>query len=223
MGKALRITGIVFMSLTAFFTLMGGAGTTCVALGAENYDSMTAIAPYKWLYVLFVLSTIAIGVMMVRAVILLIQGRSNAYRYSLISMALGIVIGGIHMLVSRSLRGSSMPVDAVVYTTLLTLIIFLLFRIPPVWKKVNFDKAARESEMMGPPAAAISLLLTGLLTLTVQYWAGPSHTFDGANWADAWHLSMNLLGWGLALSGAGMLVFLLARRLLVFLPDTQSS
>jgi hypothetical protein len=217
MGKTLRITGITFMSLTAFLTLIGGAGTTCVALGAENYDSMAAIEPYKWLYILFVLATITIGVMMVRAVVLLIQGRANAYRYSLISMVFGIVVGGIHMAVSRSLRGSSMPVDAVVYITVLTLIIFLLFHLPPIWQKVNDDKAGRESGSVGPPAVAISLLLIGLLTLTVQFWAGPSHTFDGANWADAWHLSMNLAGWWLVLSGAGVLVFWLVNHRFGFL------
>ena len=68
MGKVLRWVGIILMGLTAAFTIMGGAGTTCVALAAENYDSMVEIAPYKWLYVIFVIATIAAGVMMARAV-----------------------------------------------------------------------------------------------------------------------------------------------------------
>ena len=46
MGKFLRFIGIVFMGLTAAFTILGGVGTTCVALAAEKYDSMLAIAPY---------------------------------------------------------------------------------------------------------------------------------------------------------------------------------
>jgi hypothetical protein len=49
MGKFLRFIGIVFMGLSAAITFLGGARTTCVALAAEKYDSMVAIAPYKWL------------------------------------------------------------------------------------------------------------------------------------------------------------------------------
>ena len=127
--KVLRFIGIGLMALTSLFTILGGAGTTCVALAAENYDSMLAIVPYKWLYVIFVITTIAAGVMMARATLMLIRRSPNAYGATIISLVAGILIGLIHMIVSRSLRGSSMPVDAVVYTAVLTLIIFLLFRI----------------------------------------------------------------------------------------------
>jgi hypothetical protein len=212
MSKILRTIGIVLMGLTAAFTLASGAGTTCVALAAENFgESMAPIAPYKWLYIIFVIVTIAIGVMGVRAVVLLNKGRPNAYRYSVIFMLLGIFVGAIHMAVSRALRGSSMPVDGVVYTTVLTLIVFLIFRIPTVWIKVGFEKSARDDDS-GPKAAAITLLLSGALFLTVQYWAGPTHTWDGVNWADAWHLSMAVVGWGLALAGMGILIIPLIRR-----------
>ena len=138
MGKFFRFIGIVFMGLTAAFTILGGAGTTCVALAAERYDSMVAIAPYKWLYVIFVITTIAAGVLMARATVMLVRGKPSAYRDTIISLIAGIVIGVIHMLVSRNLRGSSMPVDAVTYTAVLTLIIFLLFHLPGVWQKVDF-------------------------------------------------------------------------------------
>jgi hypothetical protein len=117
-AKTLRIIGMVFMSLTAAFTLMGGAGTSCVALNPTGYgDSFAPIARFQWLYILFVLLTIAIGVMGVRAVVLLVKGRKNAYRYAMIALLAGTVIGVIHIAVSRALRGSSMPVDMVVYTT----------------------------------------------------------------------------------------------------------
>jgi hypothetical protein len=220
MGKVLRFIGIVFMGLTSIFTILGGAGTTCVALAAERWDSMAAIAPYKWLYVLFVLFTTAIGVLLVRATVLLVRGRPGAYRQSVIWLVAAIVIGVIHIIVSRSLRGSSMPVDPVTYTAVITLVIFLLFRIPGVWQKVNFDKAAREADNVGPTAAAITLVLSGLTTLSVQVWAGPSHTFEGANWADAWNLSMSLVGWGLILVGLAGLVALVVRQQ-VRLPETQ--
>lgn len=41
-AKLLRIVGIVLMSLTAAFTLMGGVGTTCVALNPTDYEGKFA-------------------------------------------------------------------------------------------------------------------------------------------------------------------------------------
>lgn len=212
MGKLLRFIAIVFMGLTAVFTLMGGIGTTCVALAAEKYDSMASITPYKWLYVIFVLVTTAIGVMGIRAVVLLIQRKPNAYRYSMIALVSGVVVGVIHMAVSRALRGSSMPVDGVVYTTLLTLIIFLILRIPPVWSKVDFTKAKKgESETAGGTAAIVS----GLLALTIQFWMAPTHTLAGVNYADAFHAAMLVSGASLLLIGCGL-------SLSVFWPGIKS-
>jgi hypothetical protein len=203
LGKLLRIVGIIFMGLTAAFTLLGGAGTTCVALAAEKYPSMAGIAPYKWLYVIFVLVTLAVGVMGVRAVVMLIRGTAGAYRYSLLTLISGVVVGLIHIFVSRALRGKSMPVDAVVYTTLLTLAIFLLFRLPGLWEKVNLGPSNR-SDLTGGGLAAI---MTGASVLTAHLWAGPTHTFNGINYADVWHLPLSVLGWGLVLAGLGMAVW----------------
>lgn len=206
MGKVFRIIGIILMSLTAAFTVLSGAGTTCVALGAEEYLSMTAIVPYKWLYVLFVIVTLAIGVMGVRAVVLLVKGRPNAYRYSLIALILGVIVGGIHMGVSRALRGSSMPVDAVFYTTVLTLVVFLIFRIPSIWQKVDFERADANGNS---PAGGIAAIVMGMLCLTIQIWMGPTHTFYGINYADAFHAIMTISGWGLIFFGLAWLAYAL--------------
>ena len=206
MGKFLRIIGIILMSLTAAFTVLSGVGTTCVALGAENYSSMAGIVPYKWLYVLFVIVTLAIGVMGVRAVVLLIKGRPNAYRYSLIALILGVIVGGIHIWVSRALRGSSMPVDAVFYATVLTLLVFLIFRIPSIWQKVDFNRADENGDS---PSGGIAAIVMGVLCLTIQIWMGPTHTFYGVNYADAFHNVMTISGWGLILIGLGWLVYAL--------------
>jgi hypothetical protein len=206
-AKLLRTIGIVLMSLTAAFTLMGGAGTSCVALNPTGFgDSFAPIAKVQWLYILFVLVTIAIGVMGVRAVVLLIQGKKNAYRYSLIAMILGLVVGGIHMAVSRLLRGSSMPVDAVVYTTALTLVIFLLFRIPGIWQGVDFEKPAGDKKT-GKQAAAIALGAVGLLALTIQFIMAPTHTINGVNYADVWHTALTAIGLALILSGIGTALY----------------
>jgi hypothetical protein len=212
LAKILRVLGIILMGITAAFTLLGGAGTTCIALAAENFgDKWAPLVPYKWLYVLFVIITLAIGVMGIRAVVLLIQGKHSAYRSAVIALVLGIVVGVIHMAVSRSLRGGSMPVDGVVYTTVLTLIVFIIFRIPAIWQGVNYEKPSSHPDLPRN-AAAITLLFSSLLVLTVQFWAGPTHMFEGVNYADAWHLQLAFLGWALFLSGTLLLMVLPLRR-----------
>lgn len=203
-AKLLRIVGIVLMSLTAVFTLMGGAGTSCVAFNPTGYgSSFEPLASVQWLYILFVVVTVAIGVMGVRAVVLLVKGRKNAYRYSLIALISGLVIGGIHMVVSRSLRGSSKPVDMVVYVTALTLIVFLLFRIPAIWQGVNYAKPEAEKKT-GNQAVAIALGAVGLLSLTIQFWMAPTHTIGGVNYADVWHIILSVIGAGLLLAGVAV-------------------
>jgi hypothetical protein len=220
-GKVLRIVGIVLMGITAAFTLMGGAGTTCVALAAEKFgERMAPLVPYKWLYITFVLVTLAVGVMGIRAVILLIKGRPNAYRFTVNTLALGILVGVVHMTVSRSLRGSSMPVDAVFYLTLLTLVVFLVFRIPAIWQVVDFEKPSPDKNLPRN-AAAITLLFSCLLTLTVQVWAGPTHMFDGVNYADAWHTQLTLLGWALGLLGMLLLFASPLKKLVRKFPISQ--
>jgi len=52
-AKILRFIGILFMALTGGLTLLGGVGTSCAALNPTGYDSMAALAPMQWLYILF--------------------------------------------------------------------------------------------------------------------------------------------------------------------------
>lgn len=200
-AKTLRFIGILLMALTGGFTLLGGIGTSCAALFPTNYDSMAALAPFQWLYILFVLTGIAIGVWGIWATVKLVRGAPDSYKMSLQALIAGVVIGFIHIYASRALRGKSMPVDAVVYTTLLTLIVFLLFRIPGIWQGVNFDKGGSNRTAGG--AAAI---LLGALTLTIQYTMASTHTWGGVNYADAFNTGMTIAGIGLLLLGAGILV-----------------
>ncbi|MBI5954742.1 MAG: hypothetical protein HY865_24045 [Chloroflexi bacterium] len=202
-SKLLRFIGIMLMALTGGFTLLGGIGTTCAALFPTKYESMAALAPYRWLYILFVLIGIALGIMGIRATVMLIKGMEKAYSDTLYILLAGTVIGFSHMEVSRMLRGKSMPVDAVVYTTLFTLIIFLLFKIPTIWQGVDFTKAKSSEGKKGGGAAAIAV---GLFTLTIQYTMGSTHTWGGVNYADAFNTSMTAVGIGLLLLGAGIFI-----------------
>jgi len=62
-SKFMRFIGILFMSLTAALTVLGGVGTSCAALFPTKWDSMAPLAPFQWLYILYVLVTTAIGVL----------------------------------------------------------------------------------------------------------------------------------------------------------------
>ena len=84
-----------------------------------------------------------------------------------------------------------MPVDAVVYITVFTLAIFLVFRIPGIWKGVDFSKAQKKENKKAGGAAAIVM---AAVTLTIQYWMAPTHTWNGVNYADAFNTTMTVSG-----------------------------
>jgi hypothetical protein len=203
-AKVLRVIGIILMGLTAVFTILGGVGTTCVALNPTGYDGKFAgIAPYQWLYILFVIITFVFGVMGARATLLLIRNKPNAYRYSVIALIGGTIIGVIHVLVSRLLRGGSMPVDMVTYMNILTLVVFLIFRIPPLWKEIGFGQPASSST--AGVAGGMASITMGAIALTIQYWMGSTHTIAGVNYADIWHVQLQLIGWSLVVIGVAAL------------------
>lgn len=201
MKKFLRFIGILFMGITAAVTLIGGIGTTCVALDPAKYDSMTAIAEFQWLYILYVLAGVALGVLGIRATIQLARKKAGAEKNALLILAAGVAIGAIHIYSSRALRGSSMPVDGVVYITVLTLIIFLLFRLPKVREMGLYNGEADQSS---DAAGGLTAFVIGALVLTVQVWVGPAHLLEGVNYADAFHNAMLLAGISIMLYGIGL-------------------
>lgn len=202
-AKFLRFIGILLMALTGGLTLLGGIGTACAAFVPTNFESMAVLAPFQWLYILFVVAGVALGVMGVRAAIMLGKGADKSYRDAMVALIAGVAIGFIHIAASRALRGSSMPVDAVVYATLFTLVVFLLFKIPGIWQGVDFTKAKASQNK---PAGGAAAILLGIMTLTIQYTMASTHTWNGVNYADAFNASMTAIGLGLLLLGAGFFV-----------------
>ena len=191
-AKLLRIVGIVFMSLSAVFTLAGGAGTSCVALNPTGYEGKFAgIAPYQWLWILFVLVGVFAGILGVRAVVMLVRGKKKAYKATLVALLISIVLNAVHVVASRALRGGSMPVDGVLYMNVITLVIFLIFRLPGIWQGVNFEKPEGDS---GKQAGPIAMGAVGLFSLTIQFMMAPTHTIGGINYADVWHTTLTALG-----------------------------
>lgn len=196
--KILRWIGIILLGFTAVVTLLGGIGTTCVALDATQYEGMEAIAGYQWLYIFYVLAGIGLGILGIRARILLLRARRQAYREALIMLVAGLAVGALHMATSRALRGSSMPKDFIVYATALTLLVFLLFRLPGIRERINLS--GNRNHTSGPGAAA-SLLVAGMSILTVKWWAGLTHIIDGINYIDAWSAYLALVGGALVAVG----------------------
>lgn len=219
-AKSLRFVGIVLMGLTAGFTLLGGAGTSCVAFNPTGFgENMAPLAPFQWLYILFVLTGVALGILGIRATVMLIKGRDKSYRNAMVVLIAGVVIGAIHMAVSQALRGKSMPVDGVVYTTVITLAIFLLFRIPTIWQGVNFTRGNRNDSNLAGGAAAI---VFGLMTLTIQFTMGPTHTWNGVNYANAFKVMMSLVGVASLLAGASQFLTAFYHRRRTQLPVLSS-
>lgn len=214
MKKIVRFLAILLLGLTAALTLLSGIGTTCVALDAAQYHSMKALAEYQWLYILYMLAAIATGILGIRATIRLSKSRKNALRSSLWILVFGTALGVIHMVTSRWLRGSSMPLDFIVYFTILTLIFFIILQIPSVKDWAELEKPA---DTPAGTAGGMTAIVSGMLFLSVQMWAGPSHFMDGVNYADAFHLLMQISGGLLTLIG----IALIARANLS--PATSSS
>jgi hypothetical protein len=210
LGKILRIAAIILLGLTAVFSLLGGIGSTCVAFAAEKYPSMSAIVPFKWLYILYVILTIAASLYAVRATVNLARNKPGAYRQAIIAILACLGLALAQVISSRLLRGKSMPNDLRVYVSFLALVVFLLLRIPRIWQQSGLGNPGS-----GDPglAAGAALFLSGATVLTVHLWAGPTHTFSGVNFADVWHLQLTLLGWGLIALSLVLLGRELARSL----------
>lgn len=211
LGKILRITAIILLGLTAVFSLLGGIGSTCVAFAAEKYPSMSAIAPYKWLYMLYVVLTIAAALYAVSATVNLVRARPGAYRQAVLAILACLVLAAAQVISSRLLRGKSMPNDLRLYVSLLALAAFLLLRIPRIWQQSGLGAPGTRGG--GGLAAGTALFLGGVTVLTVHLWAGPTHTINGFNFADVWHTQLSLLGWGLVSAGLTLFGRELARPL----------
>ena len=200
-SRFLRVIAVILMSLTVLMTLMGGAGTTCVALGAEKYDSMVGLVPYKPLYLLFVIVSLVTGVWGIPVTISLVHGSSKAYRNALIVLIPGALTSGLQMVISQAVRGASAPANMRFYLTVFTLVVFLLFRIPPVWDRVDFSQSLKGR---GKGAAGgIALIVCGVVALSTYLWVGPTHLFA---WIDVLRTPIFAGGWLMSLLGIGLIV-----------------
>jgi hypothetical protein len=84
------------------------------------------------------------------------------------------------------------------------LIIFLVFRLPGVWLKVDFRKGKPEGNRKTGGAVA---MMVGCLAFSIQYLMAVTHTMNGGiNYGDAFYLSMTMIGWLSILGGISLMV-----------------
>lgn len=204
-SRILRGIALTLMILTVLLTIIGAIGTVCIAMSAENYESLKMLAPYKWLYKIFVLIKFAVSFWGFHVIYTLFKGREKAYRNSLIVLSIGLLVASAQMITSHLLKGSTMPVDVRFYVTLITLAIFLIIGHPSIWPKVDFTWSRKGGEKT--IVAGTSMLLSGIITVTTPIWASASHiTPDGYNLVN--QLAFPLFYGGLSLVILGVTVLL---------------
>lgn len=202
-GKGLRVVAFVFFGLTAAMNLLGGSGTVCAAFLTKQYPPMWALYDYQWLYQFLMIATILLALISIWALVQLIKRKQKSYKRALIILIIGTVLGATHMIASLLLRGKAIPANMKLYANLLTLIIFIILRLPGIWKKVNFYNSGDSGE--DSLSGGLAAFLSGVLTLSVFFWAGPSHTYMGVNWVELFDKVILGIGCLLTIGGLGLL------------------
>jgi hypothetical protein len=200
-GKILRILAIIFLGMTAAMNLLGGIGTTCAAF-SDNVGYRMAfkeLMDYRWLYQILVVTTILVGLAGIWGLIRLVRGSPNVYRDVLIILVVGCILAGVHYYASMTLRGKAAPANVKFYINILTLIVFLVFKLPGLREKVNFSSPGGKNE--SNTAGGITAIMAGTLMLTVFHWAGPSHTYFQQNWTYVFYVPLVVVGTALTLWG----------------------
>lgn len=201
-GRILRMIGIILMALTVAFNLLGGIGTSCVALNPTGWSpAMAKLAPYQWLYVLLMIVATVTAIWGIVVTVALARGKPNAYRDTLIVLIISALAAGVQTFVSQALRGKGAPQNMRFYLTLFTLVVMLVFRLPPIWKAVGGFRRGGPRDFAAP--AGLAAFAGGLVALLTPLWASPTHIGpDGENWVSA--LRTPLLAGGVALAALGV-------------------
>lgn len=198
--RLLQTVAIILLALTITFTLLGGAGTTCVAFKAENWESMAALTPVKPIFQILVFVSLIAGIAGIFTTVRLAKGKRNAYLQSILFLVVAGIASAVQFYFSATLRGKTAPNNIRLYITILTLVYLLILRIPGIWEKMPFNlhNPAAGSDLKAGGAA---LCLSGLVTLTTPLWAAPTHWLDGTNTANELLIPLIITGIVLTLCG----------------------
>ncbi len=206
-AKLVRIVAIVGMGLTATMNLAGGIGTVCAAFFTKDYPPLWDIlrpVNYQWLYQTFMVVTIIIGLAGAWATFRLFRGGKNVYRNALVILLVGTVVAGAQMAASLSILGKAVPANVKFYINLVALIFFLVLRLPRFREHIDFSTPGDKTDLTA--AGGFTAIIAGSVLLTVIYWVGPSHIYEGQNWVDVLGTPLNIGGALLLLGGLVALI-----------------
>ena len=68
------------------------------------------------------------------------------------------------------------------YANIITLVLFLILRIPSVFERLDMENPMRKKDKAA--GSGMAAFISGAVMLTVFAWAGPSHMFEGNNWVN---------------------------------------
>lgn len=206
LGKTLRVVAIIFMGLTGAMNLMGGIGTSCAAFLTKDYPPYWVLikSDLQWLWQSFVVLTTLIGVANIWSVIQLSRGKENAFRNAVIVLALGTLVNGIHVYSSYTVLEGIMPVLFVFLANVITLLLFLLLRLPGIRDRVDFGRSGDDG--VGQMAGGLAAIVIGLVVISTSLWVGDTHVYEGVNWTHL--LEEFLVGSGIASMSMGALLVL---------------
>jgi len=200
-AKILRVLAILLLGMTAAMNLLGGAGTFCAAFSNNVGYRMAfkAIMDYRWVYQIVMVTTILTGIAGIMALVKLIKGKPDAFRFTMIVLIIGTLLGGTQFFTSMILRGKATPANVKFFTNVVTLVYFLILGLPGIKDKVDFLNPSDKSEKNA--AGGLVAFLAGITTLTIFAWAGPSHTFFGENWVYVFETPLVIIGTMLIVGG----------------------
>ncbi len=210
-GKILRATAVILAALAAGFTLVGGAGTFCVAWNADSYgNAFAAFVPYMPVYQLFVYINAVTGIVGLWLTYRLVRGGRRAYAGIVAILCVYAVTAGIQMWYSSTLKETSFldtaPNSMRLYVYLLTLLVFIIVKLPGIRDKVNFTAPWRNPKS-GVAAGGMAAIAIGIMALATPAWASANHLLNGENLVYVMIVPLTIIG-GLALiSGLGLLAY----------------
>ncbi len=198
-ARTWKIIAIVFMGLTTAMNILGGAGTVCAAFLTKQYPPMWVFMDYQLLYQTLMILTILTGLFGVWSTVQLTRGGEKVYKAALIILGVGTILGGTQYFASVAIRGKGVPANVKFFANLATLLLFLVLGSPKFKELIDFTKPAKKSDKT--MAGGLSAFISGLIVLSVFVWAGPSHTYMGQNWVEAFTIPILVNGGLLTVGG----------------------
>ena len=212
LGNTLKILAIVAMGLTSLFTLLGGLGTACIAWNADMYGGRFAVfVPTMLLYQVFVYICLLVGMAGAVVTYALLRGDKWAYKGALITLLIGLIVALVQMFHSSWLREvaftDTMPTSMRFYVTALTLILFLILKLPGIRNRFDVDFTTpwrgKGSKSAG---GGLTASIAGIATIICSIWAGGSHMLEGYNLVNVLKVPLMVGGGLMILAGVVLLI-----------------